>query len=137
MESSSNWDFQNSFLKNDSKKISDCILLNKSLGLCEESTCEYAKLLQVEKCLQDLATSKDSKLNIELQQKLKKLLMVHEVKKFSHIPNDSRDVTEELTLLGLTDIEKPEFTLDEQTLIKRCLESKLRDKLSSFNNTYV
>lgn len=135
VESSSNLDFRSSFQKNDSKKYADTLQVNKNLGLCEDSTCEYAKLLQVEKCLQEIAFSKGSKLNFQLQQKLKTLLMVHDIKKFTHLENESKDVTEELTLLGLIDIEKPVFTFDEQALIKKCLESKLRDKLNSFNNT--
>lgn len=132
-ESTQSLDFRSSFLKNDSKKSTENMTVVKSLSSCEDSTCEYAKLLIIYNCLQEIARDGRG----ETFTKLKNLMAFHNIKKYMHLPNETKDTAEELTLLGLIDIDlsKYEFSLEEQALIKKHLEARLKNKVQSFNNT--
>lgn len=118
--------------KTDSRRVSDSTKLGKALGSCEESSSDYAKLKLISDCLTEIVVIKSNGIEKDTLTKLQELLKIHRVKKYVHLPNTSKEVTEEITMLGLCDLPKFEFSYEEQLAIKSCLEAKLREKIHSF-----
>lgn len=98
----------------------------------EESTCNYAKYKLIYQSLEDLCQNQNSSLKKNTVEKLKKLLAIHEVKKYIHLPNYSKSSKDELSLLGILELPEQKFTYEEQLEIKSCLETKLREKMHNF-----
>ena len=118
--------------KTDSKKGSEVSKINKALNSCDESTCDYAKLKLIYECLEEIVVDKSNVLKPNTMKKLNELITIHKVKKYLHLPNNSKDLKEELTLLEIIDLPKYEFSYEEQLAIKSCIEAKLRQKIHHF-----
>lgn len=122
--------------KNDLRKNSETNKVLRGLHSCEESTCNYAKLKFIHECLEQLTQDQSCPLEKNTIQKLKKLLVVHEVKKYKNLPS-SKVPEEEMSLLGIINLPKCEFNYEERLEIKSCLENRLREKMHSFITLYV
>lgn len=130
-----NKSFSTESQKLDARKLSESSKVNKALNSCEESTCDYAKLKLIYQCLEEMISSNNNAIERNTMKKLKELITIHEVKKYLHLPNNSKDLKEELTLLGIIDLPQYEFSYQEQLSIKSCLEAKIREKVHSFITT--
>ncbi|XP_003424916.1 uncharacterized protein LOC100679700 [Nasonia vitripennis] len=122
--------------KLDARRPSESTKINKALNSCEESTCDYAKLKLIYQCLEEVVSTNSITVDKNTMKKLKELITIHEVKKYLHLPNTSKDLKEELTLLGIIDLPQYEFSYEEQLSIKSCLEAKIREKIHSFVKMY-
>lgn len=118
--------------KLESRKVSETTKTYRALSICDDSSCDYAKLKLMYDCLQEIIHSENPSIKPNTMKKLKELLTIHEVKKYLHLPNGSKEIKEEITLLGIIDLPKYEFSYEEQLAIKSCLETKLREKIHSF-----
>jgi hypothetical protein len=127
-----NKSFTNDSQRTESRKVSELKKINKALNSCEESICDYAKLKLIYECLKELILNSDSAIENRLMNKLKELIRIQEIKKFLYLPNNSKELNEELTLLGIIDLPKYEFNYEEQVIIKNCLETKLHEKIYKF-----
>ncbi|XP_014224923.1 uncharacterized protein LOC106651087 [Trichogramma pretiosum] len=124
------------FQKTDLKKNSDYTKINQALRSVEDSTAEYAILQMMYECLQNTIDSEASGMDNKTLNKLRDLVSIHEIKKHLHLPNNSKDHKDELSLLGIIDLPKYEFTYEEQLSIKNCLETKAKEKLDKFIQIY-
>ncbi|XP_058805270.1 kinesin-like protein KIF15 isoform X1 [Phymastichus coffea] len=122
--------------KLDLRKVPESTKTYKALSSCEEISCDYAKLKLIYDCLKEIIYSENLSINPNIIKKLNELLITHEVKKYLHLPNESKEHKEELTLLGIIDLVKYDFSYQEQLDIKSCLENKLREKIHSFISMY-
>ncbi|XP_011494699.1 PREDICTED: uncharacterized protein LOC105359740 [Ceratosolen solmsi marchali] len=132
-----NKSFTNDSQRTELRKVSELKKVNKALNSCEESTCDYAKLKLIYECLKEIIISSNSLIENNLISKLKELIRIHEIKKFLYLPNNSKELKEELTLLGIIDLPNCEFNYEEQLAIKSCLETKIRERIHRFITIYA
>ncbi|XP_014211464.1 uncharacterized protein LOC106641527 [Copidosoma floridanum] len=122
--------------KGELKRLSESAKVSKVLAACEESTCEYAKQKLIYDCLVNIVDNKSNILEADTMKKLMDFIIINKVKKCLYLPNHSKDVKDELTLLGIIDLPQHEFNYEEQLSIKSSLEAELRERIHSFLTTY-
>lgn len=105
--------------------------LNKILEVltkCEESIYQIAHRKLIYQSIENIASEND-KLQPELLDKLKQMLLVHKIDKHLVLPNDNNS---KLTLLGIEEIPKPEFNYEERKAIKLAVETEVLKRINCF-----
>lgn len=110
--------------------------VNKAFSQCEDIIYNYAIKKLMYECVIDASLNVDKTLPESTAKKLKQLLAVHEVGKYLHLPNNLNNVNERLTLLGITDLPRVEFSYEDKLDAKRSIENKLRTKIKAFLSRY-
>lgn len=106
--------------------------VNSAFSRCQDTMSNYAIMKLIKECLIEISMKGDQFLPESTAKKLRKILSVHEMEKHLHLPNNSNDVNEKLTLLGITDLPKIQLTKEEKLQVKQSLEHKLREKTNAF-----
>ncbi|KAG8042295.1 hypothetical protein G9C98_004929 [Cotesia typhae] len=109
--------------------------LNKILEVltkCEESIYQIAHRKLIYQSIENIASEND-KLQPELLDKLKQMLLVHKIDKHLVLPNDNNS---KLTLLGIEEIPKPEFNYEERKAIKLAVETVVLKRINCFISRY-
>lgn len=117
--------------KKEFKKLPEFTKVGKAISIGEESYSDYAKLKLIIDCIEEVINDKNIT-DASILKKLRDFITVYNVKKCLYLPSHSKDIKEDLTLLGIIDLPQYEFSYEEQLSIKSCLEAKLREKIHSF-----
>ena len=117
--------------KTDSKLSFEFSKTNNALGKYDETICEYAKLKLIQECLEELC-NETTTLDDNISKKLREFITIFKIKRYLHLPNNSKISKDELTLLGIVDLPSHEFSFQKQLTIKSCLEAKIQEKIHQF-----
>nr|XP_034185834.1 uncharacterized protein LOC117606912 [Osmia lignaria] len=101
----------------------------KCLTSCEESIGEHVKSKIILECIKEASTNEKKTLSEDVVTKLKGLLLIHKLNKYMHLPSTLKDLQEELSILGITDLPKYNFSCEEILDIKCYVETLLRDRI--------
>ncbi|XP_012272792.1 uncharacterized protein LOC105695626 [Orussus abietinus] len=130
-------------VRESNKRIVNPFLINvdadkvvEAFRSCEDSICEYARFKIILDCVKQVSRNVDNGLSEETAQKLKRLLIAYESKKFLQLPAISIESLEELTILGITDLPKITFSYEEKMDIKSCAASIIRNRIHRFLLNY-
>nr|XP_003707062.1 PREDICTED: uncharacterized protein LOC100883490 [Megachile rotundata] len=104
----------------------------KSLISCEESISDHIKNKIILECIKEASMNKKETLSEDVVIKLKGLLLIHDVNKYMHLSSVSKDMQEELNVLGITDLPTYNFSYEEMLDIKCYVETLLREKIHDY-----
>ncbi|XP_033202392.1 uncharacterized protein LOC117230258 [Bombus vosnesenskii] len=104
----------------------------KCLASCEDSIGEHVKSKVILECIKEASMNVNGILSDDVAFKLKGLLSIHELNKYMHLPSTSKNIQEELCILGITDLPKFDLSYEEILDIKYCVETLLREKIHEF-----
>lgn len=101
----------------------------KSMVLCEENMSERIKANIVYQCVKEVSSNRNGVLSSSTASKLQSLLLNHELEKYMHLPSSTKDVQDNLNLLGIMDLPSSDLTPGEKLDVKCCIETMLREKI--------
>ncbi|KAK1132378.1 hypothetical protein K0M31_016486 [Melipona bicolor] len=101
----------------------------KCLASCEDSIAEHVKNKLILECIKEALINVKGTLSDDVVVKLKRLLLIHELTIYMHLPSTSKNMQEELNILGITDLPKYDFSYEEISDIKCYVETLLREKI--------
>ncbi|EFN70078.1 hypothetical protein EAG_07473 [Camponotus floridanus] len=101
----------------------------KSFSLCEKNINEHRKANIVYQCVKEASLNHQDVLSKSTANKLRVLLLNHELDKYMHLPSSIKHMQDELMLLGIIDLPSSDLNPDEKLEIKCCIETMLREKI--------
>lgn len=101
----------------------------KSFSVCEKSMNEHRKASIVYQCLKEVSLNHKDVLSKSIVNKLRVLLLNHELDKYIHLPSSMKHMQDQLMLLGIIDLPLSDLNPDEKLEIKCCVETMLREKV--------
>lgn len=104
----------------------------KCLSLCDESVGEYVKCKIIMECIKEASNNVKGTLSNDLVNKLKGLLLIHDINKYMYLPPTSSSNMQALNVLGIIDLPKYDLTYEENLDVKSRVETLLREKIHDF-----
>lgn len=108
-----------------------------SLVSCEENISEHVKTNIVYQCLKKAASSNKDVLSKSTANKLRILLLIHELDKYMHLPSTMKHMQDKLMLLGIIDLPPCDLNPDEKLEVKCCIETMLREMIHDMMLRYL
>ncbi|GAB1864148.1 HAUS augmin-like complex subunit 4 [Camponotus japonicus] len=108
----------------------------KSFSLCEKNINEHRKANIVYHCVKEASLNHKDVLSKSTANKLRVLLLNHELDKYMHLPSSMKHMQDELMLLGIIDLPSSDLHPDEKLEIKCCIETMLREKIHNMMLRY-
>lgn len=100
-----------------------------SLVLCKANISEHVKTNIIYQCLKKASLSNKDDLSKSTTNKLRILLLIHELDKYMHLPSSTKHMQEKLILLGIIDLPLCDLNSDEKLEVKCCIETMLREMI--------
>lgn len=102
----------------------------KSLTTSEENMSRYIKANIVYQCVKEVSLNRENVLSESTANKLRALILIHELDKYMHLPSSRGNSTDDqLTLLGIMDLPSSDLDFSEKLDIKCYVETMLREKI--------
>ncbi|XP_046750583.1 uncharacterized protein LOC124413839 [Diprion similis] len=111
--------------------------INRAFAKCKGLLSDYAIRKLMYESVIETSFNRDEKLPQSTAKKLKQLIAVHEVEKYLHLPNNSNDINEKITLLGITNLSKIHLSYEEKLSIKKSVSCNLRKKAQAFLSRFT
>lgn len=98
-----------------------------SLALCETNISEHVKTNIVYQCMKRASLDNKDILSKSTANKLRMLLLIHELDKYMHLPSTTKHIQDKLILLGIIDLPSCDLNSNEKLEVKCCIETMLRE----------
>ncbi|XP_046484451.1 MATH and LRR domain-containing protein PFE0570w [Neodiprion pinetum] len=106
--------------------------MNKALAKCKDVISDYAIRKLMYESVTEASFNRDETLPQSTAKKLRQLIAAHEVEKYLRLPNNSNDINEKITLLGITNLSKIHLSYEEKLSIKKSVNCNLHKKARAF-----
>lgn len=100
-----------------------------SLVLCEANISEHVKTNIVYQCMKRASLGNKDILSKSTANKLRMLLLIHELDKYMHLPSTTKHMQDKLILLGIIDLPSCDLNSNEKVEVKCCVETMLREMI--------